>query len=186
MDDPAIVELYLARDESAVRHTAERYGAALRALADRILRDPSSAEECENDTYLEAWNRIPPHEPRSYLFAFLGRITRHLAIDRARAAAAHKRSALLCELTQELEQCLPGADDVQRTLEAAELADTIRRFLSHCSADQRRVFLRRYWYFDSIADIAAQTGFSKSKVKTTLFRLRERLRAELEQEGYTI
>ena len=186
MDDAAIVELYLARDESAVARTAEKYGAALRTLANRILSDEPASEECENDTYLEAWNRIPPHEPRSYLFAFLGRIARHLALDVCRRRNAQKRSALLCELTAELEMCLPAKDNVEAEVDASELEAVIRRFLAACTPEQRGVFLRRYWYFDTIPAIAARYGFTQSKVKVTLYRLRERLRAVLEEEGWTI
>ena len=186
MDDGSIVDLYLARNEGAIAHTSEKYGAALRTLADRILGDMPAAEECENDTYLEAWNRIPPHEPRDYFFPFLARITRHLAIDRCRRANARKRSALLCELTAELEMCLPAKENVEAEFSASELEMVIRRFLSGCTDEQRGVFLRRYWYFDTIPAIAARFGFTQSKVKVTLHRLRERLRAVLEEEGWTV
>ena len=186
MDDARIVELYLARDESAIERTSEKYGAALRTLAHRILDDIPASEECENDTYLEAWNRIPPHEPRDYFFPFLGRIARHLALDRCRRNAAQKRSALLCELTRELELCIPARETVETEVNASELEAAIRRFLAGCSAEQRGVFLRRYWYFDTIPAIAARFGFTQSKVKVTLHRLRERLRAVLQEEGWTI
>ena len=186
MDDGSIVELYLARDESAIARTSEKYGAALRTLANRILDDEPASEECENDTYLETWNRIPPHEPRDYLFPFLGRIARHLAIDRCRRRDAQKRSAVLCELTQELEQCLPAKENVESEVNASELETVIRRFLADCTAEQRGVFLRRYWYFDTIPAVAARFGCTESKVKVMLHRLRERLRAVLEEEGWTI
>ncbi len=186
MDDARIVDLYLARDESAVLQTAQKYGGKLRRIANRILCDPAAAEECENDTYLEAWNRIPPHEPRTCLFPFLGRITRHLAIDLCRKTAAQKRSALLCELTAEMESCLPGVEDVAAEAEAEALSRTITDFLRTRTEEQRNVFLRRYWYFDSIPEISLRYGFSRSKVKTMLFRLREDLRRHLEKEGYTI
>ena len=186
MDDGSIVDLYLARDESAIERTSEKYGAALRTLANRILDDEPASEECENDTYLEAWNRIPPHEPREYLFPFLGRISRHLAIDRCRRRDARKRSAVLCELTAELELCLPAKENVEAEVNASELETVIRRFLADCTAEQRGIFLRRYWYFDTIPAVAARFGFTQSKVKVTLHRLRERLRAVLEEEGWTI
>ena len=186
MDDGRIVELYLARDESAIAHTSEKYGPALRTLAHRILDDIPASEECENDTYLEAWNRIPPHEPRDYFFPFLGRIARHLAIDRCRRRDARKRSAVLCELTAELELCLPAKENVEAEVNASELAAVIRRFLALCTEEQRGIFLRRYWYFDTIPAVAAHFGCTESKVKVTLHRLRERLRAVLEEEGWTI
>ena len=186
MEDTKIVDLFLARDESALRHTAEKYGGRLRGLAERILNDAAIAEECENDTYLEAWNRIPPHEPRDYLFAFLGRITRHLAIDRCRKKNAEKRSAAVCELTAELAECLPAAGGVEETLNARALTQAINEFLRGCTAEQRNIFVRRYWYCDSVAAIGRLYGFSQSKVKVTLFRLRGGLKDYLEREGFSV
>lgn len=186
MEDAAIVSLFLARDETAIRYTAEKYGDRLRGLALRIVNDAYCAEECENDAYLSAWNLIPPHEPRDYLFAFLGRIVRHIAIDRCRKQQAEKRSAAVCGLTAELEQCLPAADDVEGEVNAKALAQAINGFLSGCTADQRKIFLRRYWYCDSIEQISRLYGFSQSKVKTTLFRLRGALKEELRKEGFSV
>jgi len=186
MDDAAIVELYLSRDESAISHTAQKYGAKLRRMANGILDNMAAAEECENDTYLEAWNRIPPNEPRTYLFAFLGKIIRHLAIDECRKSASQKRYAPFCELTQELEQCIPGGNGVEEAVELADLSRSIDSFLSLCSGEQRNFFVRRYWYFDTIAEISERYGCSQSKVKTALFRIREGLKKHLEKDGYTI
>ena len=186
MDDAAIVELYLARDENAILCTAEKYGERLRGIALRIVNDAPGAEECENDAYLSAWNLIPPPEPRDYLFAFLGRIVRHIAIDRCRKQQAEKRSAAVCGLTAELEQCLPAADDVEGEVNAKALAQAINGFLSGCTADQRKIFVRRYWYCDSIEQISRLYGFSQSKVKTTLFRLRGALKEELRKEGFSV
>ena len=120
MDDAKIVDLYLARDESAISHTADKYGTRLRQIANHILDDRESAEECENDTYFEAWNRIPPHEPRTYLFAFLGRIARHLAIDVCRRNTSQKRKALFCELTAEMEECVSDGNNVEYPAEGKE------------------------------------------------------------------
>ena len=186
MEDTKIVDLYLARDESALRHTAEKYGGRLRGLAERILNDAYAAEECENDTYLAAWNLIPPHEPRGYLFAFLGRITRHLAIDACRRRGAEKRGAPVCELTAELEECLPAAGGVEEALNAKALSQAISDFLQGCPEEQRNVFVRRYWYCDPIAAIAKRYGFSQSKVKVMLFRLRGGLKEYLEREGFSV
>ena len=111
MEDDAIVTLYWQRNEEALRASAEKYGSRLRGLAQRILADAHDAEECENDTYLEAWNRIPPHRPESYLYPFLARITRHLSLNCCRDRERLKRSAHLCELSAEMEQCLPAPDD---------------------------------------------------------------------------
>ncbi len=186
MDDSGIVDLYLARDESAISQTERKYGSRLRRTADRILNNMAAAEECENDTYLEAWNRIPPHEPRTYLFAFLGRIIRHLAIDECRRNSSQKRNALFSELTQEMEQCIPARDNVEANVAANVLSQSVNAFLGTCSEDQRNIFVRRYWYFDSVREISERYGWSQSRVKTSLFRTREGLKQYLEKEGYTI
>ena len=186
MDDSQIVDLYLARDERAISETAQKYGGRLRQLAQRILDDAQSAEECENDTYHAAWNCIPPHTPRMYLFAFLGRITRHLAIDECRRESAQRRQTLICELTQEMEECISGRSDVAGTVEAGALAQAIDVFLGSCTEEQRDMFVRRYWYFDTVQELSTRYDCSQSKIKTTLFRLRERLKRYLEKEGYTV
>ena len=129
MEDSAIVDLYLSRDETAISHTAEKYGSRLRQIASGILNSRESAQECENDTYLETWNRIPPHEPRTYLFAFLGKILRHIAIDECRRRNSAKRHALFCELTQEMEECIPGQETVEEVIEADALTRAINAFL---------------------------------------------------------
>ena len=186
MEDARIVDLYLARDERAIRYTAEKYGPRLRGLAQALLEDRTAAEECENDTYWEAWNRIPPHEPRTYLFAFLGRITRHLAIDACRRRSADKRSAAVCGLTDELADCLPAPGTVEAAVDAAALTEAVNGFLRGCGEEQRAVFVRRYWYFDSVEEISRRYGFSRSKVKTMLFRLRAGLKEHLRKEGFGV
>ena len=186
MDDSGIVDLYLSRDESAISETSEKYGRKLRRIAYGILGNISSAEECENDTYLQAWDHIPPDEPRTCLFAFLGKITRHLAIDECRKNTSRKRYALFCELTQEMEECIPAGNDVEESFEAGVLTQFINSFLGNCSPEQRIIFVRRYWFFDTIPEIAGRYGYSRSKVKTTLFRLREGLKEHLRREGYSI
>lgn len=187
MDDSRIVELFLSRDESAVSHAAGKYGAKLRTIANRILDDPAAAEECENDTYLAAWNLIPPNEPRTYLFPFLSRITRHIALDLIRKRNSAKRSAVFCELTDEMAECLPAdIPGVEEAVEAETLSALISSFLKTRHEEQQVVFVRRYWYFDSIEEIAKLTGFSKSKVKMMLSRTRRDLRDRLRKEGYTV
>ena len=182
MEDSEIVELYLARNEQAVGESAKRYGARLRKLACGILDEETAAEECENDAYLEAWNAIPPAEPRTYLYAFLARITRHLAIDRCRGLGRQKRSARLEELTAELADCTPGPESV----EARQLAETVSRFLRSLPEEKRDIFLRRYWYCDSIGSIAKRFRCGESKVKTALHRTRKELKDYLDKEGYTV
>lgn len=186
MDDSQIVELYLRRDECALKHTAEKFGSRLWTLAYGIVEDRQTAEECENDTYLEAWNTIPPHEPRHYLYAFLARITRHISLNRCRAQKRLKRSANLCELSSELEQCIPSPDDVACRVEDMALGKALNDFLRGLSTEKRNLFLRRYWYLDSIAALSQRFGLSESKVKTTLFRCRKKLREQLRKEGYIL
>lgn len=186
MDDDKIIALYLLRSEAAIEQTAEKYGPRLRTLSYRIVGDGQAAEECENDTYLQAWAAIPPHEPRGYLFAFLARITRHLSLNRCRDRSRQKRSASLCELSAELEQCIPAPDDTRCRVEDIVLRDTLNAFLSGLGEEKRNIFVRRYWFFDPVSDISKRFAVSESKVKATLFRCRERLRKLLETEGYTI
>lgn len=186
LDDNRIVELYLLRDETAIEHTTHIYGSRLRSLAYGIVRDLQTAEECENDTYMAAWKTIPPHEPRSYLYAFLARITRHIALNCCRDRARLKRSAFIYELSTELEQCISAPDDAACRMDNMVLGEAINTFLSALDEEKRNIFVRRYWYLDSIADISKRFALTESKVKTTLFRLRNQLREHLEKEGYAL
>lgn len=186
MDDSRIVELYLLRDETAIGQTSEKYGTRLRSLAYGIVNDRQTAEECENDTYYEAWNRIPPHKPTSYLYAFLARITRHISLNCCRDRNRLKRSAFICELSAEMEQCIPTPDDVECRMDDMALSEAINGFLGLLDKEKRIIFIRRYWYLDSIAAISKRLALSESKVKTTLFRCRNLLREHLEKEGYTL
>ena len=186
MEDKKIVELYLRRDESAIARTAEKYGTRLRSFAYGIVADQQTAEECENDTYLTAWNSIPPNEPRSYFYPFLARILRNLSLSRCRERSALKRSAHVEELSREMEQCIPAQDDLQCRLDELVLKQAINGFLRTLSDDKRNLFVRRYWYLDSVELIANRYGLSKSKVKTTLFRVRNGLREYLIKEGYIL
>ena len=186
LDDNRIVELYLLRDETAIKQTTEKYGSRLRLLAYGIVNDQQTAEECENDTYMEAWNTIPPHEPRSYLYAFLARITRHISLNCCRDRSRLKRSAFISELSAEMEQCIPAPDDVECRIDDIALSDVINRFLSKLDKEKRNIFIRRYWYLDSIAAISERFALSESKVKTMLFRCRNQLREHLEKEGYIL
>lgn len=186
MEDSEIVDLYLKRDESAIRETSARYGSKLRSLADRILENDASAMECENDTYLKAWHSIPPYEPRTWLFPFLGRIIRHLAIDECRRKNAEKRKGVYFELTKEMEECVPAKGGPEEDLNADLLAQTISAYLETLGDEPRNIFVRRYWFFESVSEISKRYGFSESKVKSALFRTREGLRKHLEKEGYSV
>lgn len=182
----ARIRLYLNRDESAIKYTSEKYGARLRCVAQNILNDIPAAEECENDTYLQAWNAIPPSEPRGYFYPFLARIARNLALNICRSNSRLKRAAKIVELSQEMEQCISSPDDAESRLDNELLGGVISRFLAEQSAEKRCIFLRRYWFLDSISAIAKRYGISESKIKTILFRLREKLRDYLVKEGYEL
>lgn len=186
MDDNRIVELYLLRDEAAIRHTAEKFGSRLRALSYGIVNDHQTAEECENDTYMEAWSSIPPHEPRSYLYAFLAHITRHLSLTCCRDRSRLKRSALICELSAEMEQCIPAPDNAACRIDDMALSEAINSFLAKLPEEKRNIFILRYWYLDSIAEISTRFALSESNVKTTLHRCRRQLRQHLAKEGYAL
>jgi len=186
MDDGAIVEMYLRRDEAAIERTAEKYGARLRSLSRGITDDAQTAEECENDTYLQAWNSIPPNTPHSYLFAYLARIIRHISIDRCRYQQRLCRNAYIQELSAELQCCIPSIENTEQRIEALALGQSISAFLRQQPETARNVFLRRYWYLDSIEDISDRFGFSQSKVKSMLFRTRNALRKHLKKEDYTL
>lgn len=186
MNDNEIVELYLSRNEEAINQTAQKYGSRLRVIANSILDDIEVAKECENDAYLETWELIPPHEPRNYLFAFVGRIVRHIALNVCKHNRRKKRYALYCELTQEMQECLPSEIDIEAEIEAKYLSTLIDEFLQTCTEEKQNVFVRRYWYFDSVAQIAQKYGLSQSKVKTMLFRMRSDLKKHLEKGGYTV
>lgn len=186
MGDNEIVELYLLKDEAAIMHTTEKYGHRLRALAYRIVADSQTAEECENDTYMEAWELIPPNEPRNYLYAFLARIIRHISLNCCRSRNRLKRRAYICELSTELEQCIPAPNDTPCSIDDIVFGEIINNFLASLDKEKRNIFVRRYWYLDSISGISNYFSLSESKVKTTLFRCRNKLKKYLEKEGYVL
>ena len=186
MDDTAILDLYLERSESAISETAKHYGPFCSAIAMNILQIKEDAEECVNDTYLKAWNAIPPQRP-SVFSSFLGRITRNLSLDRYKARKTQKRSGdETALLLSELDECIRSDSNVEDEIEAEAVAKMIDEFLSGIAKDDRLLFVRRYWYADSIARIAARFAVGESKVKTSLFRMRNKLKDYLEREGVTI
>ena len=186
LNDEEIIELYLARDESAIKETSFKYGDRLRKLSYSITEDNFTAEECENDTYIQAWNSIPPNEPREHFYAFLARITRNLSLNAIRDRNRIKRSAKLTDITNEIQYCLPISEDADVSLDEKLLVDSIGKYLKSVSKEKRIMFIRRYWYLDSVTDISKKMGISESKVKTTLFRLRKELKKFLEKEGWSI
>ena len=186
MEDSLIVALYRQRDETAIPETEIKYGRFCFSVAERILRNSEDAAECVNDTYLAAWNAIPPHRPEK-LSAFLGKITRRLALKKLRDRSADKRGGGSVDLSlDELEECLPSGRTVDESVDLAVLTEILNDFLAALPVEERRVFLRRYWSFDSVGEIAARFGFGESKVKMTLKRTRDKLRARLQKEDIWI
>lgn len=186
MNDDEIVELYIKRDQNAIRNTQSKYGKRIRGISKNITGDALTAEEIENDTYLKAWENIPPTEPRTYFFAFIARIARNLSISVCRDKSRLKRAAMLVEFSDEMEECLPANDRAESLAEENMLIELINKFLFSRSEEKRNIFMRRYWYLDSVKSISKRFGISESSVKTTLCRLRNELREYLEQQGIDI
>lgn len=184
MEDAKIIELYFARDERAISETDEKYGRYCFTVANNLLSDEGESEECVNDTYMRTWNTIPPTRP-SVFRAFLAKIARNLALDRATARSAKKRNARLVESLDELSECV-GDSGGFAELESREITAVINDFLKSEDSLARNIFLRRYFYLDSVSDIAKRYFIGVSRVKTTLFRMRERLAKRLLEEGVSL
>ena len=183
MNDKSIVDLYFNRDEEAIAQTDKKYGRYCYSIAYNILTNKEDAEESVSDTYMTAWRAIPPRRP-SVLSTFLGKITRHISIDRWRERSAYKRGGGEVTLAlEELKDCVAGLQNVEMEYERKELIRAYVKFLDTLPVTERRVFLCRYWYVDSVEAIAEKFGFSQSKVKTMLHRTRAKLRMQLAEEG---
>ena len=174
MEDKQIIELYFARSEEAIGESAKKYGGYCRTIAGHILPTSADVEECVSDTWLRAWGAIPPNRPER-LGAFLGRITRNLALDRLRSNKGAVR--------EELSECLTLGDPTAGMVDRVVLTAALDRFLAGLPQKKRKLFLRRYWYFSTVEELARDFGMSESGVKMTLLRLRRELRAQLKQEG---
>ena len=184
MDDSKILELFEARDEKAIEYTASKYGKYCMKISFNILSDLSDSEENVNDTYMQAWNSIPPNRPQS-LMAYLGKLARNSALNKLKAQNALKRTAQSTSLSfDELSLCTPSSVHIENEAEMAELSRSISVFLKSQKEDVRNVFVCRYFYCCSVEDIAEKFSFSESKVKSMLLRARGKLRAHLEKEGY--
>jgi RNA polymerase sigma-70 factor (ECF subfamily) len=186
MDDDKIISLYWQRDEEAIAETQKKYGRFCYSIAYGLLKSKEDAEECENDTYLDAWNAIPPQKPKP-LSTFLAMITRRRALDYWRGRHAQKRESQMHVVSfEELEECIPVGQRLDERIHAQELAKALSVFLRGLSEVECNVFLRRYWYFDTIRVIAARYAFSESRVKMMLTRTRKKLRNYLQKEGYVV
>lgn len=183
MEDNKIVELFWTRSESAITEVASKYGKYCHTIAYNILSDFEDANETVNDTYLGAWNSIPPHRP-SILKTFLGKIARQISLRKYRDKNREKRGGgELALALEELDECIPSAFSVEDEIMAKELTKILNDFIGKLPKIERQVFLCRYWYFDSIETISEEFGFSISKVKTMLHRTRAKLLFQLRQEG---
>lgn len=186
MDDKRIIELYNERSESAISETAKKYGKYCYTIAYHILYDKEDSEECVNDTYLRTWEAIPPQYPDK-LSAFLGKITRNLALNKYKYYVREKRGKGQTTLVlDELQECVPATNNTEQAVEEMLLVEVINRFLYDLPKEKRTMFLRRYWYLSSIQEIAEDFGFSESKVKMTLLRIRNKLKQVLEKEGVVL
>ena len=186
MEDQEIVELYWKRDESALEHSREKYHGYLSRIARQILYDREDSEEVVNDTYFKAWQSMPPQRP-SKLSIYLGRLTRHGAIDYLRRRTSQKRGGATYEMcVEELEESVPGGETPQQALEEKLLVQLLNQFLETLSPQARALFLGRYYYFDPLWEVARYCGMGEGQAKSQLFRIRKRLKAYLEQEGFVV
>lgn len=183
MEDTAIIDLYFKRSEQAIVETDTKYGGYCYSIAYNILSNREDSEESVSDTYMAAWNTIPPTRP-SFLNAFLGNITRHISIDRWRKRSSKKRGGgeIILAL-EELENCV-DVHNTENAFEQKELTRVLNQFLSSLGETERNVFLCRYWYMDPIQTISEYSGFTQSKVTSMLYRTRGKLRKRLSEEGY--
>ena len=184
MDDQSIVALFWKRSEQAIAETDRKYGAYCYSIAYHALANNEDAEESVSDTYMAAWNQLPPHRP-AILATFLGKITRRISINRWKAKNTAKRGGGQITLAlEELDSCVDGTQDLEASSDARELSACLNRFLDSLPKAERDIFLRRYWFFDPIAAIAESYGFTQSKVTSMLHRMRGKLRKQLEKEGF--
>lgn len=185
MEDAEIIELYWSRDEAALTESDVKYGRMLRHIAFQILFSQQDSEECVNDTYGRAWESIPPKRPDS-LAAYLGRIARNLSISRWYEGRAQKRGSGAGVLLSELSECIPSPGSVESEMETGRLTEIINSWLQTLPRDDRVLFLRRYWYGDSLDALAFKCSVSPNKMAGRIYRLRQKLKAVLEKEGVSV
>lgn len=183
MEDEVIIALYFARDTEAIKNTSDKYSGRLKIIAERLLGSKEDAEECVNDTLFNAWNSIPPNKP-DCLFAYLTKICRNLALNRIDWNKAQKRCAVVVELSEEMENCIP--DRSQMVNSTNEIKDIINSFLRELPRDKRNMFIRRYYFADSYKELSDRFGCSEGKARVTLFRIRNELKNYLNEEGIDV
>jgi RNA polymerase sigma-70 factor (ECF subfamily) len=186
LEDSKIIELYFKRLEAAITETSLKYGKYCRKIAFNILSNNEDTEECVNDTYLQAWNSIPPTKP-FILSTYLGKITRNLSLNKYKLLNAKKRGSGEVTLAlNELTECIPALGGIEEELENDMIAQAINRFLRTLSEVECNIYLRRYWYLAPISAISERYSFSSSKVKSMLYRTRKKMKSYLEKEGITL
>lgn len=186
MDDSKIVQLYWDRDEQAIPATSDKYGTYCISIAQNILGNQEDAEECVNDTYMSAWNSMPPHRPK-ILSVFLGKITRNLSLNRYKQNTAGKRGGgEVPVVLDEIAELVSDTGSVEQEVDRKELVKAIDAFLDRLPTDKRSIFICRYWYFDSVSKIAARFGMTENHVSVTLNRLRVKLHNDLLERGFDL
>jgi RNA polymerase sigma-70 factor (ECF subfamily) len=185
MEDRKIIELYFARNEQAIAETDRKYGAYCRAIAYRILEDRLDSEEVANDTYLRLWNTIPPQNPDP-LKPYVGMISRHLSLDRYEEYHTQKRGGQVPLVLEELAECIPDNDSREDIGESVALKDALARFIRSLPDKTQMIFLRRYWYTSSVAEIAEEYGMRENSVNVLLHRTRKKLKDHLQKEGFDL
>lgn len=185
MEDQEIVELFFARSERAIAQLQDKYGNRLMKIACNILNDRLDTEECVNDAYLAVWNTIPPQNP-DHLFTYACRIVRNLSVKKYHANKARKRNSQYDVALDELGECIRSKETVENEYAAKELAEEINRFLGTLSKENRMMFVRRYWFSDSIADLARMFNTSSKNISVRMLRIRQKLKKYLEKEGILV
>lgn len=186
MEDSKIIDLFWARSEFAIKETSNKYSRYCHTISYNILSNHEDAEECVNDTYLRAWNAIPPTRP-NYFRVFLGKITRNISLDQYKKYMTRKRGLGQIELAlSELDECIPTMSNIEEVIDEKELVDIINKYLESLPKEKRIIFVQRYWYLMSMKDIAEQSNESESKIKSILFRIRNELKTILEKEGIAL
>ena len=185
MEDSQIIGLYFKRDEAAISETAAKYGGFCRGIAMNILSINADADECVNDTYLRAWNSMPPHKPDK-LGAWLGKVVRNIAFDLWKKNHRKKRYSGMEELLNELEDCIPAHVTVESEIEEQELTEVINTWLTSLPQSDRILFMRRYWNGETVAALAQENGKSPANIAKRMYRLRQNLKSKLETEGYSL
>ena len=186
MDDNGIIQLYWDRNVQAISVTSEKYGHYCKAIAKNILNNEEDAEECVNDTYLNAWNSMPTHWPEQ-LATFLGKITRNVSFNKYKHDHAQKRGGgEIVLVLDELADCVSGVDNIEQIIDHQELSKAINSFVRSLSTKKRDIFVRRYWYADSVSEIAKDYGMLQGSVSKMLERTRKQLKAYLTERGFDL